>query len=271
MESQRVIMTGILKWFGKSRAEAEPRPWPPHLGGASDKGLVRSNNEDNFSIFPDWGLLVVADGMGGHNAGEVASKEAVSFVAEFFGRRKIDQMVKDPHKAKEFMVSCLVQANDAILAAGKLDDARQGMGTTAVLALLAGGLLHVAHVGDSRAYLHRQGNLNLLTDDHSLIFELIRSGQISPEDARSSPMRGRLTQALGGPYQVEPGYVQLEAEKGDWVLLCSDGLWDMLDDDAINEIMARHDQAQPICDELIRAANAAGGEDNITVVVGGII
>jgi len=225
---------------------------------ATDPGKVRKHNED--SVYPrDLGvdesgfIAAVADGMGGHIGGEVASGIAISTVAD------------SDHLTPE---ETLHAANLAVID-GILDNPRlAGMGTTLTLASFGDqGALTVAHVGDSRAYLARDGTIEQLTTDHSMVAELVAAGEITPAQAKVHPYRSVITRAVGLERNIEVDVLDKPLEVGDRVLLCSDGLTSMLDDTNISAVLAKGDDVAATVWELVDAANAAGGEDNITVVL----
>ena len=220
----------------------------------TDPGRRRRRNEDAFVVEPP--LFAVADGMGGAQAGEIASRIAASVVRDSAGGSGRDA------------VSALIrEANRRVYEAAASDEAQSGMGTTMTAALVEGSLVHIGHVGDSRAYLVRDGKLEQLTDDHSLVAELVRSGRLSPEEADTHPQRSVITRALGTDPDVDVDTFTVEARPGDVFMICSDGLTAMVDDRTILELVERNranlDKAGKA---LVDAANRGGGEDNITVV-----
>jgi serine/threonine protein phosphatase PrpC len=221
----------------------------------TDPGRKRRRNEDSFVREPP--LFAIADGMGGAQAGEVASRLAAAALRE---RRE----ETDPEEQLRTLVS---EANRRIFARSSEDKATSGMGTTVTVALVHDGTVTIGHVGDSRAYLIRKDSLEQLTDDHSLVSELVRSGKLSPEEADSHPQRNVVTRVLGTEPDVDVDTFSLAAEPGDLFLLCSDGLSSMVDDRTILEIVERNRaDLDAALKELVRAANRSGGEDNITVV-----
>jgi PPM family protein phosphatase len=229
-------------------------------GTGTHVGRVRSGNED--SLFPKESgasdgaaLLMVADGMGGAVAGEVASRLAVEAASE--------QPLGDGPGPEDRVLA----ANRAVIDATKEDPSLAGMGTTMTLVELSpDGVAHFAHVGDSRAYLLRDGDLRMLTTDHTLVHELIELGRITPEEAEHHPHRHLITRVLGlGPIGVDTFSVELR--EGDRVLLCSDGLSTMVSDFTIRELLAAGQGVEPTAWALIEQANTAGGLDNTTVVV----
>lgn len=236
----------------------------------SDKGRVRENNEDACGHFvPDddrereeKGLLfLVADGMGGHRGGEIASSLAVdSIVSAFMTATDADRI--------GVLVSAFAHANSLILTESATDTTLFGMGTTCTAMTLHGGFAYFAHVGDSRAYLLRDDQLTQMTSDHSLVGEMVRSGIITNEDARTHPRRNVITRSLGIQEQVvtDTPNTPLALAGGDVFLLCSDGLTSFVEDSTIASVLASHG-AVKACAELISLANDGGGKDNITVLV----
>jgi PPM family protein phosphatase len=223
---------------------------------ASDTGRKRRRNEDNYVLAPP--LFGVADGMGGAQAGEVASKLAAATIESETGRslHGVDR------------VAALVrEANRRVYERATTDPAASGMGTTMTVALVEGETVAIGHVGDSRAYLVRDGRMEQLTDDHSLVNELLKSGKLSPEEAEVHPQRSVITRAVGTDPDVQVDAFAIEAEEGDVFLICSDGLTDMVADEEILDLVARHrDDLDRAVRSLVAAANRVGGEDNITAV-----
>jgi protein phosphatase len=228
----------------------------------SDVGRTRSGNEDSY--FCGRTVFAVADGLGGHQGGEVASAAAVAPLAALDGRE-----FADPDQAAEALAVAIREANSAILDRAAGDPGLWGMGTTMTAAAVAGDShLQLAHVGDSRAYLLRDGDLEQLTTDHTVVGELVRRGRLTPEQAAIHPERSILTRAVGLDPRVlvdTPDPVGLRP--GDQVLLCSDGLTEAVADDRIAELLSAGADGETACRSLIDAANTAGGPDNITVVL----
>lgn len=244
------------------------------IAGATDPGCVRKNNEDNFAVDPELGLLVVADGMGGHNSGEVASDIASKTIVEFArkmmgGDRSLLPEGGSPGltprgRQLEYFVKT---ANTMIYEKGRAFPKDAGMGTTVVAALVDGKSMTVAHVGDSRLYLYRRGDLAQLTEDHSLVGEQVRRGQISADEAARSNLQNILTRALGAEGDVQVDVADHPLLPGDLVLLATDGLSKMVPDAEVAATIAAAGEPQAIVDALIARARAAGGVDNVTVVV----
>jgi len=226
------------------------------VGMASHIGQVRAVNED--SIGWKGTLLVLADGMGGHQAGEVASALVVEKMLA------LDTTVPD---FKTALTSTLNLANQALLNYANEHRECKGMGTTVVVVQVEADQIKVAHIGDSRAYLWRAGQCIQLTCDHSLVAELVRSGGITEEEAKNHPQRNVLTRALGTAGPVEPEYREFPVKAGDRLLLCSDGLTVMLSNTEIGEILGAGVTPQEVADRLVAVANDRGGIDNISAIV----
>lgn len=237
------------------------------IHGQTHVGRVRKGNEDYFLIHLEKKLYIASDGMGGHNAGEVASLNATQFINRYFSTERLAKIRGDREKIKAEMIECLCRANLELREMAKTNKGYRGMGCTIVMALVDGENLHLCHVGDSRAYLCNRSGLKLLTTDHSLVMSLVANGKMTMEEARLSPIKNELTQAIGAMKAVQPDHSVYPLKKKDRLLLCSDGLWDMLPDKEIHRVIKKNSSAKTTCEELIRLANEAGGKDNITVVV----
>jgi len=231
--------------------------------GQTDRGLLRPHNEDALLISLDHGVFAVADGMGGHAAGEVASGLAIEAVREVLDRPR------SPEDAMPDLIRRAIdEANRRIADRIQLRPEYRGMGTTLVLAVVEGERYWIAHVGDSRAYRIRGSEIRQLTSDHSFVNELVRLGMLSREQAARDPRRNVVTRALGSGPSVAADVVEEVAQPGDLILLCSDGLNSMLDDQTIlATARAAEQDLDDGCRRLVAAANAAGGEDNVTVIL----
>jgi protein phosphatase len=225
-------------------------------------GRRRRINEDRFAVAPELGLYLVADGMGGHSAGQVASELAAETALRAV--RELKDASVSPAEKLRFAVA---SANHEIFQAGRARPELAGMGTTLVAVLAHDGRAALAHVGDSRAYRLRDGRIRQLTQDHSVVGELVRRHEISPDAAREHPHRHVLTRALGVRPVVEADLAELAPEPGDVCALCSDGLTTHVRDDEIAARMAPDADPHAAVEALIELANARGGEDNITVVL----
>lgn len=224
-------------------------------GARSDVGCVRSHNEDSYLVASP--LFAVCDGMGGHAAGEVASSIAVETIG------KLSPGTADAAK----LAAAVEAANSAIIEAAAQGIGRPGMGCTATVAYIEGNTIAIAHVGDSRAYLVHDGVLTRITRDHSYVEELVDAGEITADEARVHPNRSVITRALGSDPTMYADHFQLNIEEGDRLILCSDGLSSMIPDNEIESIAAKSSTAQMCTDNLVDAALAAGGADNVSVVV----
>ena len=222
----------------------------------TDTGRQRRDNED--SAIASAPLFVVADGMGGARAGEVASQIAIE---------SFQHGLPDSGNPEEQLADLVRAANRAIYDRSRADRGRAGMGTTLTAAYVGDAHVAIAHVGDSRAYLFRDGTLQRLTQDHSLVDELVRRGKLTEEQAAEHPQRSIITRALGPEPDVEVDTWTYPARSGDVVLLCSDGLTSMISEIRVREVLSAHDDLDAAADALIHAANEAGGRDNITVVL----
>jgi serine/threonine protein phosphatase PrpC len=228
----------------------------------TDVGRLRSGNEDSY--FCGRTVFAVADGLGGHQGGEVASAAAIEPLAALDGRE-----LAKPAEAAEVLAAAIREANAAIIDRAAGDPGLWGMGTTVTAAALAGDRhLQLAHVGDSRAYLLRDGSLEQLTTDHTVVGELVRRGRLTPDQAAIHPERSILTRAVGLDPDVPVDTPDpLELHPGDQVLLCSDGLTETIPDPTIADLLTADPDGDATCRSLIDAANQAGGPDNITVVL----
>lgn len=231
-----------------------------HAAGLTDVGQVREGNEDAMHVGDS--VFAVADGMGGHAAGEIASSLALEPIAELDGR-----VFGDHDEARDALEEAVVEANRSVVRAAETDETLRGMGTTLTAALFEGRRLHVAHVGDSRAYLLRQGRVTQLTRDHTFVQQLLDDGSITEDEAAHHPHRSVVTRAIGASEEVQIDVETLDLASGDAVLLCSDGLSGVVDDDHIAELLTSDRRPQQVVTELVAAANEAGGPDNITAVL----
>jgi len=239
------------------------------LHAAVDPGRARSNNEDSVATDEAVALAVLADGMGGYNAGEVASNMATSFIRSELGRwlREASSQASDAD-VRRAMDICVDNANRAIFNAAHHNPQYAGMGTTLVLAVFRDNRVLLGHVGDSRCYRLREGKLQQITRDHSLLQEQLDAGLITPEQAAFSANKNLVTRAVGVEESVLLETHQHDVQEGDVFLMCSDGLSDMVDDEGIAQVLQRHDSPQTQTRALIEAANDAGGKDNISVILG---
>ena len=227
------------------------------VGAKSDVGRVRDGNEDSYLVNDP--MFGVADGMGGHLAGDVASRTAVETITDRAGESM-------PRGGDE-LAELLSEANAVIWEKATGDSSLRGMGTTCTLIKLDGAHIDIAHVGDSRAYLFRDGEITQLTEDHTLVGKMVREGRLKPEEAERHPQRSIITRALGVDSEVDVDVLSIELLGDDRVLICSDGLTSMLDQETLREVLEAEGDPQAAVERLVDLANEAGGEDNITVVV----
>lgn len=226
-----------------------------YYGSRTEIGNVREHNEDSLTVLPP--LFAVADGMGGHEAGEIASEITINTLNDL-----------TPQSADaEALARAVVAANLNVIKAPSQGVGREGMGTTLTAAILEKERLVIAQVGDSRAYLLHNGSLQQLTRDHSLMADMIEAGQLTEAEARVHPNRSVITRAIGSDPHMQPDLYELNVETGDRLLLCSDGICGMIEDHEIASIMRQAPSAQSCADQLVEAALAAGGFDNATAVV----
>lgn len=237
----------------------------------TDTGRIRPHNEDAIALSDAIGLAIIADGMGGYNAGEVASRIATAVTRESLEESLLHPQTTRTGRGKRLqqqLVEAIEHANASIYEAARADERYTGMGTTLVAALFHSGRLSIAHVGDSRAYRMRRGVLQQLTRDHSLLQEQIDAGLISPDQAQYADNKNLVTRAMGVEQKVEVEVHDHTVEAGDMFLLCSDGLSDMLSTEEIRNLLTT---AEPdlnrLCEGLIRLANENGGRDNISVAL----
>lgn len=232
----------------------------------TDIGKVRSHNEDSGGIFYNKTrqiLAIVADGMGGHSGGEVASQLATNLIQKKWEEQK---GLKNPKEVEEWIRKNITKANEVVYQEAKKKEDLEGMGTTVVLAVATEEFVTIAHIGDSRCYLYNDEEFRQLTEDHSLVNELLRAGQISPDDAAYHPRKNVLSRALGTEAVVEGEIQTIVWEEGDKLLLCSDGLTSNVGDEELAEFM-RKEAIENVSEQLINLANERGGEDNISIAL----
>lgn len=239
--------------------------------GLTDIGKVRSINQDSFHVMGDKNIYIVADGMGGHAAGDQASRIAVKTITEILSTYDFTGSEDSPEEdfgmsIEELIRYALQEANEQILLASLSNQHLQGMGTTAIVAVEHRGSLFVGHVGDSRTYLVRNQQLSQITEDHSVVQQLVKAGAISEEEAQVHPYKNVITRCLGMQANVEPDTLELVLQAGDKILMCSDGLSNMVSDQQMEEMLNTH-EPEEACRKLIDMANENGGTDNITVVL----
>jgi PPM family protein phosphatase len=235
--------------------------------GLTHTGRIRERNEDAFAILSDRDLYIVADGMGGHNAGDLAASGAVQAADALLTNELVERMCKEPEQIRPILESALEQINLQIFHKSLEAQEFAGMGCALIIAFANDGILHTCHAGDVRCYVCRPLEILKLTSDHTQAADLVRLGRLSEEEARRSPLSSALTKAVGCMETVSPEYNSFPLATRDRVLLCSDGLWGMVPDETIKAIASRDACLRDICEELVEAANAAGGNDNITLIM----
>jgi PPM family protein phosphatase len=233
----------------------------------TDRGKVRQHNEDSGGVFYNGHgsrLAVVADGMGGHRAGDVASTMAIKQLQEYWER---SGQIGTPDEAQKWMMEQVSKINERLYEHSNHHEECKGMGTTLVAVICTDTFCTIGHIGDSRCYILNENGFSQLTEDHSLVNELVRSGQISREDAEHHPRKNILLRALGTAAQVAVDVKSIEIEQGDLLLLCSDGLSNKVSDEKLKEILLADSALNEKGERLIHLANELGGEDNITVII----
>lgn len=236
--------------------------------GLTDVGRRRESNEDDFLLEPGRGVYAVADGMGGHAAGEIASRLAIETLQEVLQRNDTSAEPMSAEDVAEWLRGAVVEANRRICDSILLHEERRGMGTTVVALVHSGDDAVVGHVGDSRMYLLRRGELVRMTSDHSWVNEQVKLGLMNDDTAQRHPMRNIVTRALGSRTDVLVDLTSLQIQPGDVFLLCSDGLNTMLADEQIHALMLAHrGDPEAACRALVEETNRHGGDDNVTVVV----
>lgn len=252
------MMFGFLKKLCKSKPRAIS------FYGRTDTGMVRNHNEDSFCSLRNRRLFVVADGMGGHNAGEVASRLAIESLLEFLSEEKVREIRGNDEEIHQSMLAAFNHANQAVMSKAAADATMQGMGCTMVACLLDEKTLHTCHVGDARCYLSEKGSLKQITTDHTTVTYIHKT------DANNKEVqipRQVVTRAIGFPSHEGPEYHKNMLRPGSRILLCSDGLWNMVDHTRIEQILLNAPTPEKASETLVTAANEQGGRDNITALV----
>lgn len=235
------------------------------LGFKSNAGVIRANNEDACFVIPSHNVYVVADGVGGNNAGEIASRTAVQGVAEYVTGTPIDPDA-DEQAIYDYFAGCLNQVNEAIYQTGQQHKEHKGMATTVVIAYIKDTTAYIINVGDSRAYRFRSGRLEQITVDHTYVNELLRNGVITTEEAENHNQKNVITRALGAETSVKADFFQTKLEKDDILMLCSDGLYGEVSEQKLINILEQKNTMSGTCGRLVDEALRCGGRDNITVI-----
>ena len=237
-------------------------------GAATDVGRIREQNEDAFAVREDLGLFVVSDGMGGHAGGKVAAGTVVQALPLIVEKRFASRPVRSARAIKRRLDGAVRQLNRYLISRARKTAGCEDMGATVVCGLWVDGRVYVANLGDSRAYLLHSGRIRRLSLDHSVVHSLVLQGLIEPHEANSHPARGQLIRYVGMEQEnAKPHVTSLTPKAGDCLLLCSDGLTDLVSDSQMAAILGEHADPQAAAERLVRAANSAGGHDNITAMV----
>jgi PPM family protein phosphatase len=244
------------------------------VAGSTHVGMKRNHNEDNYLVLTEENLVCVADGMGGHSSGEIASRIAVDELGEFYRLTSKDQEATWPFKMdkqrnydENRLATGIKLANSRIFERATVDTKYKGMGTTIVSVHFAESAVYVGHVGDSRVYFFRGGVLQQVTEDHSLLNDYLKAKKLSPEEIENFPHKNVIVRALGMKEQVQVDVTRVDPLQNDVFLLCSDGLSGMISDAQMQDILSRTPELEKACGQLIDLANAAGGNDNVTCVL----
>jgi protein phosphatase len=235
------------------------------VGFKTDKGKRRDRNEDSLFVMPQEDIYIVADGVGGQNSGELASSLAVKSIAEYIKAKHLHD-IKDEEALKRYFLECMKHANQTIYRTAQLTAENAGMATTVVLLHLKDGSAYIVNVGDSRAYICRDGKIHQITEDHTYVNELVKGGSITKAQAESHPQKNMITRALGGEDKVLPDFYRLETQKNDIIILCTDGLYGELSAEEICGMAAASSSMSALSKNLVQCANRNGGNDNITVI-----
>ncbi|MGM8211801.1 Stp1/IreP family PP2C-type Ser/Thr phosphatase [Virgibacillus sp. W0430] len=233
----------------------------------TDRGRIRIHNEDAGGTFYNESnqiIATIADGMGGHQAGDVASKMAISIVEEQWVKQN---QIESPDQAETWLLHLIKEINASIYKCAQEKKEYEGMGTTIVIALCTNEFITIAHIGDSRCYLYNEHGFKQITEDHSLVNELVRAGQLSKDDAEIHPRKNVLVKAIGTEQRVEADIQTISWEAGNKVLLCSDGLTNKLSDEELHELIRSQQPLEQLGKSMIDLANDRGGEDNISLAI----
>jgi len=241
------------------------------FGFRTDKGKQRIGNEDALLLLPKYGIFAVADGVGGQNSGEIASRKAMAVIEGFLASNPLNGADNLEGKYREnwlksYFQRCLQRVNSEIMKEASSDPVLNRMATTLVLCYLDMESIYVVNVGDSRAYILRDGLMTQLTEDHTYVNKLINQGTLTRSEARLHPQKNIITKALGSTKNTDPDFYRFDLHEGDRILICTDGLHGELTDDEIAEILRKKEDLDTICRLLVDAANYNGGHDNITVI-----
>ncbi len=236
-----------------------------HVGFKTDRGVVRPTNEDACFVLLHDRVYVLADGVGGGNSGEIASRTAVSEIANYVVQHSISRMM-DKFEIVGYLKDAIDSANGKIYDMARAHDEYAGMATTAVVVYIRKGKAYIGNIGDSRVYLYRAGSLMQLTEDHTYVNTLVKAGILSREEADQDERKNVIVKALGAEPSVEPDFFQVELKADDVLIICSDGLYDEVPNETLIELIEKNDNMSTLSGELVDKANENGGHDNITVI-----
>ncbi len=235
------------------------------IGFKTDQGKMRSINEDALFVMPKQNIYIVADGVGGHNAGELASRTAVMGIADYVEQNPMIA-IKSEKEIKSYFYECFKTVNSSVYKLSKEEIDYKGMATTAIVLYISGKKAYLINVGDSRAYLIRSNKISQLTEDHTIVNQLLKQGSITRQEASVHPMNNMITRALGGEERIKPDFYMLDILKNDMLLLCTDGLYSDVSEEQILEIIYASANMHEACNNLVLRANDNAGKDNITTV-----
>lgn len=236
------------------------------LGFETDKGMLREKNEDAYRVLKQDKVFVIADGVGGNNSGEIASRMAVDGIVEFVQSHPLDG-IRTNEEVRRYFGECLREVNKRVLERASENPEEQGMATTIVAVYFVGNKSFIMNVGDSRVYLFRNGQLTQITEDHTYVNTLVRAGVITEEEAKTHENKNMITRAVGAKPTIRADYFAGEVEAGDIVMMCTDGLYDEVEKE---NIVAKLNEGKPMretCSDLVNMANQRGGCDNITLIL----
>ena len=235
------------------------------VGFKTDKGISRFNNEDACYVMVDRGVFIVADGVGGSSSGEIASRTATRFISQYVEDNPLDPKW-DEEEVRLYFIKCLNQTNEMILEMANMFEENNGMATTIVVSYISGSIMYVFNLGDSRAYLFRDNEIEQITEDHTYVNHLVQRGKITPEEALIHPDRNQITKALGAESKIYPDMFVVSLEADDMVIMCTDGLYVEVPINDIKNIISGANTMSEACSEMVDLANLNGGSDNITVI-----
>ncbi len=236
------------------------------VGFKTDRGRRRTNNEDACFVMKKDKVFIVADGVGGNNSGEIASRTAVNEIAGYVETHPLDKL-KTPQEIRGYFEDCMKAANFKVLEMSRRFEKNRGMATTVVAAYIVKDQLYIINVGDSRAYIFRKGVLTQITEDHTYVNTLLKAGLISEEEAAHHENKNMITRAVGADYTIDADFFSVPIEKEDIILICTDGLYGEVGENELIRELEEEKSMTEVCNKLVEAANRNGGSDNITMVV----